>query len=89
LSVRFGPKHRTGSEDLGLDVARYWAKPFVFPVRRVPEAFAPKWIVFTIGIVRAAKLFTVGCGERFQRLSSPPVNNFGVTIRANALGSLP
>jgi hypothetical protein len=28
-----------------------------------------------------AKLFTVGSGEQWERLSSPPVNNFGLPIR--------
>jgi hypothetical protein len=34
-----------------------------------------------------AKLFTVGCGER-TKLSSPPMNNFGVTIRVAPHGYL-
>jgi hypothetical protein len=39
-----------------------------------------------VGIACAAKLFTVGCGERFQRLSSPPVNNFGEATRVGVRG---
>jgi len=46
------------------------------------------WIVrvkvklFTVNFLSAAKLFTVSCGEWFLRLSLPPMNNFGGTIRA-------
>jgi hypothetical protein len=39
-----------------------------------------------------AKLFTVGCGEWFLRLSLPPMNNFGGTIstqRAQSFSLLP
>jgi hypothetical protein len=45
------------------------------------------WIVrvkvklFTVNFLGGAKLFTVGCGEWFLRLSLPPMNNFGGTIR--------
>jgi hypothetical protein len=44
------------------------------------------WIVrvkvklFTVNFLGGAKLFTVGCGEWFLRLSLPPMNNFGGTI---------
>ena len=37
--------------------------------------------LFTVNIFGGAKLFTVGCGEWFLRLSLPPMNNFGATIR--------
>jgi len=37
--------------------------------------------------MRDAKLFTIGCGERFRRLSSPLVNNFGKAIRARVRGN--
>jgi len=36
--------------------------------------------------MRDAKLFTIGCGERFRRLSSPLVNNFGKAIRVGERG---
>jgi hypothetical protein len=37
--------------------------------------------LFTVNFLGGAKLFTVGCGEWFLRLSLPPMNNFGGTIR--------
>ena len=37
--------------------------------------------LFTVIFSGGAKLFTVGSGEWFQRLSLPPMNNFGGTIR--------
>jgi hypothetical protein len=51
------------------------------------EPLAPKGKLFTGFIVRDAKLFTIGCGERFRRLSSPLVNNFGKAIRVRVRGN--
>jgi hypothetical protein len=53
------------------------------------------WIVrvkvklFTVNFLGGAKLFTVGCGEWFLRLSLPPMNNFGGTIRQQRQRRIP
>ena len=86
LSIRFEPKRRAGSESLSQDVATYGSGNSSSQPGVTVEPLAPKSSLFTGVIARAAKLFTVGCGERSQGLSSPPVNNFGEAIRARGYG---
>ena len=77
LSIRFEPKRRTGSESLSQDVETYGQGNSSSQSGVTVEPLAPKLNVFTGHRARAAKLFTIGCGGSFHRLSSPLVNNFG------------
>ncbi|MEI7538835.1 MAG: hypothetical protein WCJ76_16565, partial [Comamonadaceae bacterium] len=81
MSIRFESKRRAGSESLSQDVATYGLGNSSSLPGVTVEPLAPKLNLLTVGIARAAKLFTVGCGESFRRLSSPPVNNFGEATR--------
>jgi hypothetical protein len=84
-SIRFEPKRRAGSESLRLAVATGGWRNSSSQPGVTGEPVAPKASLFTAFIARDAKLFTIDCGESFQRLSSPLVNNFGKAIRLEAL----
>src|SRR5262245_41498196 len=78
LSSRLGPKRRAG--------AKLWANSSnemgcLFVIQRgVTAAFRAGGNCSQNRWEHRAKLFTVGCGES-TKLSSPPMNNFGTTIR--------
>ena len=85
LSIRLGPKRRAGAK-LSPNSSSETAREFVTQRGVTAELLALRQRLFTSRRGRRAKLFTVGCGERFRRLSSPPVNNFGSPIRVGVRG---
>ena len=87
LSIRFESKRRAG--------AKLWANSSsetgcLFVIQRGVTAglLGQRRTCTQKSWARRAKLFTVGCGESWRRLSSPPVNNFGPTIRVASLRAI-
>src|SRR5207237_9946233 len=80
LSIRFESKRRAGAK-LWANSSRETGCLFVIQRGVTPGRSGPRQTCSQKFSARSAKLFTVGCGESWRRLSSPPMNNFGPTIR--------
>ena len=80
LSIRFESKRRAGAK-LWADSSSETGCLFVIQRGVTAGLVGLRQTCSQKFRARRAKLFTVGCGERWRRLSSPPVNNFGLSIR--------
>src|SRR5216684_455427 len=70
------------SESLCKNVATLGGRNIRLPVPACSTSRLSKSLSFSQYIFwPPPKLFTVGCGGEIPRFSSPPVNNFGSTIR--------
>ena len=85
LSIRFESKRRAGAK-LWANSSRETGCLFVIQRGVTAGLSGPRQTCSQKFSARSAKLFTVGCGESWRRLSSPPMNNFGPTIRVDRSG---
>src|SRR5205085_12213368 len=84
LSIRFESKRRAGAK-LWANSSRETGCLFVIQRGVTAGLSGLRQTCSQKFSARSAKLFTVGCGESWRRLSSPPMNNFGPTIRVGSL----